>query len=383
MTTTVPPRPPPGRAAAPSTAPTPSRRRPLLAPGLLAPLGVLAGGVGLGLGVRHLQKTGLSAVTVAGLALLAAGLGLLGAAGRRHWRSGPGWRRLWLLPAGLAALLLVWTVGFAVMVTVVPPTPLPAGTAAPAGLPGAEVGLRTADGVRLSAWWVPGRAGAAVLLLHGAGENRGAVLPHARVLARHGYAVLLLDARGHGRSGGRGMDLGWYGDADVRAGVDFLARQDGVATDRIAVLGLSLGGEEAIGAAAADPRIRAVVAEGATGRSAADKARWLPGGAPGTLQRGLDRLTYAVVDLLTPAGPPTPLRSAVAAAGGTSFLLVTAGTEPDEARAAAVLQAAAPARVQVWTAAGAGHTGALGAHPADWERRVTGFLATALRLPGD
>ena len=35
-----------------------------------------------------------------------------------------------------------------------------------------------------------------------------------------------------------------------------------------------MGGEEAIGAAATDDRIRAVVAEGATGRTAADKA-WL------------------------------------------------------------------------------------------------------------
>jgi hypothetical protein len=71
-----------------------------------------------------------------------------------------------------------------------------------------------------------------------------------------------------------------------------LQRQADVDPDRIGVLGLSMGGEDAIGAA--DPAIRAVVAEGATHRTAADKAGYLPGGITGTIQRGMDRLTYGV-----------------------------------------------------------------------------------------
>jgi len=71
------------------------------------------------------------------------------------------------------------------------------------------------------------------------------------------------------------MDFGWYGDQDVAAAVDFLASRPEVTGGRIGVVGISTGGEEAIGAMAADPRIRAVVADGATNRTAADKA-WLP-----------------------------------------------------------------------------------------------------------
>ena len=126
----------------------------------------------------------------------------------------------------------------------------------------------------LSGWYVPSRNGAAVVLLHGAGSTRSAVLPHAVVLADDGFGVLLYDARGHGRSQGRAMDFGWYGDLDVAAAVDFVAGQAGVEPGRVAALGLSMGGEEALGAAASDPRIRAVVAEGATTRVAGDKA-WL------------------------------------------------------------------------------------------------------------
>ena len=163
----------------------------------------------------------------------------------------------------------------------------------------------------------------------------------------------------------------------MAAALDFLAVRPDVDPDRIAVLGLSMGGEEAIGAAA-DGRIRAVVAEGATGRTAADKDAWLPPGAAGVAQRGLDRLTYAVVDLLTAAGPPPPLADAVAAARDTRFLLITAGTMPDEAVAAGVLQDAAPDRVAVWTVDDAAHTHALAAEPAAWEERVTTFLQESL-----
>ena len=353
-------------------------RRP--APGVAsAVLGVLAIAVGAGIAVRWLPKAGFRLPTVAGLALLLLGIVAVGAAVVGFWRAVHGVRRLWLVPAALVALVLLYAVGLAVSLTVVPPTASPAGgEQAARALEAQDVALRAGDGVRLSAWWAPSRNGAAVLLLHGAGETRAATLPQARVLVRHGYGVLLLDARGHGDSGGRGMDAGWYGDDDVRAAVDFLVGRPGVDPGRIAVLGLSMGAEEAIGAASGDGRIRAVVAEGATGRTAADKDGWLPGGPTGIAQRGLDRLTYGVVDLLTAAGPPPRLADAVARATGARFLLITAGTMPDEAVAAGVLRDAAPHRVRVWTVDDATHTHALAAEPADWEARVTGFLDAAL-----
>jgi hypothetical protein len=142
--------------------------------------------------------------------------------------------------------------------------------------------------------------------------------------------------------------------------------------------GCRWAGRRPIGAAVADPRIRAVVAEGATSRTAEDKAAWLPGGVAGAIQRGLDRMTYAFVDVLTPVSPPIALRDAVRAAEATQFLLVTAGTVPDEARAAEVLQEAAPQRLEVWEVPDARHTGGLRADPAGWEQRVVGFFDEVL-----
>jgi pimeloyl-ACP methyl ester carboxylesterase len=229
---------------------------------------------------------------------------------------------------------------------------------------------------------VPSRNGASVVLLHGAGSPRTAVLDQASTLGAHGYGVLLLDARGHGNSAGRGMDFGWYGERDVAAALDFVAGRPGVASDRIGVVGLSMGGEVAIGAAGSDPRVRTVVAEGATNRVAADKGYLAAYGVRGQIQRGIDWATYAVAGLLTAAPQPPPLRESAADAQSdgtpTPMLLITAGNVDTERLAATYIEQAAPEAVEIWTVPGSGHTGGLRTDPEEWERRVVGFLAASL-----
>ena len=340
---------------------------------------MVATAAGAGIGIRHLQKTGLSVATVIGLTSLAVGLVLLGYAATVAWRALHRWWRLALLPAALVVLQLVLSAALAVMYAVVPPTELGAGTPSDEGLDHRDVTFRTSDGVELSAWLVPSRNGAAVVLRHGAGSTRTDTLRQAGVLADHGYGVLLVDARGHGLSGGTGMDLGWYGDLDTTAAVTFLAGQDDVVPSRIGVVGLSMGGEEAIGAAGVDPRIRAVVAEGATGRTAVDNDDLRPEDRASTLERGLDWFTYELTDMLTGASPPASLRESVAASGDTEFLLVAAGTVETEVLAADSMRSAGPGRVAVWTVADAGHTQGLATAPEEWEDRVVGFLDRHLR----
>jgi uncharacterized protein len=212
----------------------------------------------------------------------------------------------------------------------------------------------------------------------GSGSNRLATLGQAVVLARHGYGVLMIDPRGQGRSRGRAMDAGWYGESDITGAVAFLQRQAGIAPAKIGVLGLSMGGEEAIGASAVDPRIHAVVAEGATHRTAADKAGYLPGGVAGAVQRGLDWLTYGTAALLSPAPQPGTLRDAIAHTRTTRYLLIAAGKGVDESDAVAHLRGAALNRVETWIVPGATHTHGLAASPTQWEQRVTEFLDGAL-----
>ena len=271
-------------------------------------LGIAGTAAGAGAATAHQAKAGLDAAALAAAIVLVTGLVLLGWGAAALVRAIPGWWRLLAIPAALALLwfaLVPLTV--AVYATNLPPGPLGPATPAQYGLTYHDVAFRTADGVRLSAWYIPARNGAAVLLLPGSGSTRTAVLGQAAVLARHGYGALLVDTRGHGRSGGHAMDFGWWGDRDITAAVSFLARQPGVHAGKIAVLGESMGGEQALAAAGADPRIRAVVAEGATGQQLADHG-WKPHGIDGALpaRHGMGAVHRGRADQRRPAPDEHP-----------------------------------------------------------------------------
>ena len=338
-------------------------------------LGVLGTVAGVGIGAVHLAKAGLVLSSAAGLAALASGLMLLVLGGWQLTRLLPGWWRLAALPA--AFLLFQF-----VLVPVTPavagtnPAPTEVGDRTPAylDLPFAEAAFTTADGVPLSGWYIPSTNGAAVAVLHGSGSTRSGVLDQAAVLARHGYGVLLYDDRGHGRSGGAGMDFGWWGDLDVAAAVSYLESRPDVEPGRIGVLGLSMGGEQAINAAATDSRIRAVVAEGVQPKLPADTPQ-RPPGLEGLTERAVDVISFATARLLTRAPTPLPQREAVAAVAPRPLLLIAGEGEVPAARA---LQAVAPSTVSLWELPDTPHTAGLAQHRDAWTARVTAFFDTNL-----
>ncbi|WP_229076561.1 alpha/beta hydrolase [Actinoplanes sp. DH11] len=92
------------------------------------------------------------------------------------------------------------------------PPPLPPGATA--------VTLRTADGLRLSAWLLepppgtPDRALAA-LVAHGNGGNLAGRMPLGTALAGLGLTVLLLEYRGYGGNPGSPTETGLAADADA------------------------------------------------------------------------------------------------------------------------------------------------------------------------
>jgi alpha/beta superfamily hydrolase len=62
---------------------------------------------------------------------------------------------------------------------------------------------------------------------------------HVRILARHGYGVLIFDPRGTGES--EGDPYRWGGERDVKAALNYLRGRPDVDPQRIGGLGLSLG----------------------------------------------------------------------------------------------------------------------------------------------
>jgi pimeloyl-ACP methyl ester carboxylesterase len=129
------------------------------------------------------------------------------------------------------------------------------------GLAFETVAIRSAE-VDLPGWWIPARGGApgpAVLLVHGWESARDRTLPNVVLLHAIGLHVLTIDVRGHGLNPPEELPLtaGEFG-ADALAAVETLLARDDVTA--VGILGHSMGGIGALLAAAAEPRVRAVVA---------------------------------------------------------------------------------------------------------------------------
>lgn len=113
-------------------------------------------------------------------------------------------------------------------------------TPAAAGLPYEDVRIRTADGVEIAGWWVPGASQRTVLFFHGNAGNVSGRLPTLRLFHELGFGTLIVDYRGYGRSGGRPSERGTYRDAE--AAWQWLTEYRGVPPGQVAVFGRSLGG---------------------------------------------------------------------------------------------------------------------------------------------
>jgi hypothetical protein len=97
----------------------------------------------------------------------------------------------------------------------------------------------------------------------GGTQDTPSVVAAATTFAEHGWAALTFDYRSFGRSDGQPRQVvsirGQL--ADIRAAVAALRRLPGIAADRVALWGTSLGGGHVVTVAADDPRIAAVVAQ--------------------------------------------------------------------------------------------------------------------------
>jgi pimeloyl-ACP methyl ester carboxylesterase len=130
---------------------------------------------------------------------------------------------------------------------------------APGDLNAERVTFPSDSGTNVHGWWCPIQNGrGAVLLLPGIRANRLSMVDRARFLCRAGYSVLLIDFQATGESEGDHITFGWKESRDVLAAVDFLRHID--PTDRIAIIGSSLGGAAAL-LATPPPKVDALVLE--------------------------------------------------------------------------------------------------------------------------
>ena len=236
------------------------------------------------------------------------------------------------------------------------------------GIPHQSVTIETSDGLELAASYVPSENRAAIVVFPGA-----SAVKEARMLARHGYGVLLLDPRGQG--GSQGDLVRWAGDRDLIAGAEYLQGRPDVDPDRVGGFGSSVGGEILLGAAAQSTVFSAVVSEGAGWRigeadlTGVEKVLFVP----------LKHLLTGSTAVFSNHRPPSPIVDVIGKiAPRPVFLIYADPGMGGEAVQQPKYYAAAGEPKAIWKVPGAEHTGGIDARPAEYERRVAGFFDQAL-----
>jgi pimeloyl-ACP methyl ester carboxylesterase len=122
----------------------------------------------------------------------------------------------------------------------------------PAGRPALARGQRAGQRERLFGWFIPATPGApALVVMHGWGGNAEMMLPLAAPLHAAGYALLLVDARCHGRSDSDTFASLRFAE-DIESALDWLAGQPEI-DRRLGVVGHSVGAGAALLAASRRP----------------------------------------------------------------------------------------------------------------------------------
>jgi dipeptidyl aminopeptidase/acylaminoacyl peptidase len=124
-----------------------------------------------------------------------------------------------------------------------------------------EIQLKTADALALDAWYYPSQNGAAVIMMGGMGGSLGSALPRTAPLLEAGYGILQIESRACAEPASL-VTLGFNEALDAETALQYLLQLEDIDAGRIGIYGFSMGGVAAIRAAARNPHISAVLAEG-------------------------------------------------------------------------------------------------------------------------
>ncbi len=236
-----------------------------------------------------------------------------------------------------------------------------------------DVEFTTAAGDTLEGWYVPSENGAAIIALHGSFGNRTGMVGQARMLADHGYGVLLFDLSADN------WIWGWDAETDVAAAIAYLQTRPDVDPDRIGGLGSSLGAEALLQSAARVEGLRAIVADGAGIRSENEFQQ---------LEDNKDRdqtipywLMTNVVELLSGQDAPPALNELTPQIAPCAMLLIASDGRPSEIELNRLFYAAANEPKELWELENTGHTQGFKKHREEYEARVIAFFDAWLLGP--
>jgi fermentation-respiration switch protein FrsA (DUF1100 family) len=221
-----------------------------------------------------------------------------------------------------------------------------------------EIEFNSADGTKLSGWFIPAKGSAlgTVIHYHGNAQNMTAHYSFVSWLPANGFNLFVFDYRGYGKSEGKPDREGVY--EDSVAALEYIKSRTDLDQDKLIVFGQSIGGANALAVVGQNrfDGIAGIVSDSAFSaykRVACDHAGWLKPFAFCLIGNKLSPEKYvsniAPVPLLIIHGTKdsvVPYKHAVT--------LFEKGSEPKK----------------LWTIEGGGHTSALGPSRAIYAPRL-------------
>jgi len=244
-------------------------------------------------------------------------------------------------------------------------------TPADAGMDFEAVEFPSRDGLTLFGWYIPSQNGAYILLVHDHGKKGISMIYHASALVAKGYGVLMFDLRAHGSSDGDTCTAGWRETEDLLGAVDYLASRPEVDGQRIGVLGVGMGAQVALRAAARESALRAVVADSPTPAVLEDHAVSLWGYG----------LYYRLLALMNGSQPPHGVLAQIGEISPTPLLLIHTGEKADRATVRRFYEAAGEPK-DLWNVSATRRAEAYFHDPKAYQKRVVEFFDRAFHIIG-
>jgi uncharacterized protein len=247
-----------------------------------------------------------------------------------------------------------------------------------------QIEITANDGAILRAWAIRPASGNgdAVILLHGMASNRAGMLGQADMLLRRGYSVLLPDSRAQGMSGGDIATYGFLETGDFQRWFDWLVQKQ--APHCIDAMGESMGAGQLLNSLKTVRGFCAVAAESSFASfrevSCVRIGQWF-GTGPwlgrtflrpviesgilyGRWKYGIDLTQDNPAQAVAASRVPVLLIHGLADNNIPSYnsgMILTASKDHNP-------------NVSLWEPPYAGHCGAMGAEPEEFERRVVGWF---------
>ncbi|VGO20292.1 alpha/beta hydrolase [Pontiella sulfatireligans] len=126
-------------------------------------------------------------------------------------------------------------------------------TPAQDGLAYEDIQFSSADGTKLSGWFIPakGKARGTVVHFHGNAQNMSAHYSFVSWLPANGFNLFVFDYRGYGKSDGKPSRQGVY--EDSVAALEYIKSRKDIDQSKIIVFGQSIGGANALAVLGSHP----------------------------------------------------------------------------------------------------------------------------------